>query len=228
MRRADINLQEQLEKRKNWKDPLVDAAVATILVRKVPENCCYSIDEFEFLVTERVGGAEKGQLQAHHGGFLKVTDVDIYEGAAREVQEETGYKLHPALDLFYLTTIGPSLYRSELFFERERNPLVRAPRHKLLLLIKNQEAEPSVGFALPVFWANVTDMQPLTKTDGEVKDPLWMTAPQIIEQFGRQEDRPYSQFNYFQILVPAILHMHGRWKQGQRAVSLPGEYWFTL
>jgi len=217
--RKDITLAKQLEQRKNWKDALVDAVVATFLVRKKQKEHMSVLADWEFLVTERVKGAEKGQLQAHHGGFMKVTDRDIYAGAVREVKEETGYVLDADSDIFYLTSVGPELFRSEMSLYK----------NEMVLHVNEEEAEPAVGFALPLFIADVTGKKPEVKTDGEVRDPNWMTAEQIVTRFGRRwSQEPHSKFNYFQMLVPAILFLDGRWQPGQRSVSEPGRHVFKI
>lgn len=220
MRRADITLAEQFEKRKNWRDPLVDAVAATFLVRRTASNKPLPIMEaWEFLVTERVKGAEMGQSQAHHGGFMKVTDRDIYATAAREPSEEVGYELDPDHDLAYMASVGPELYRSELFYDSKLG---------LVLKVSSEEAEPSAGFALPLFLANVTGKTPSTETDGEVATGNWMSGASIVQKYGSKQDRPYSQFNYFQMLTIAILFLDGKWRPGARAVFAPGEYHFLL
>jgi 8-oxo-dGTP pyrophosphatase MutT (NUDIX family) len=218
MSRKDIKLAEQLAKRQAWLDALVDAVVATILVRQKIDKIGSVIDDYEILVTKRLTGAEKNQYQGHHGGFLKTTDRDIYEGAVREVLEETGYELNPESDLIYLTSIGPSLYRSELSLD--------TPKGEIILHISEDEAEPDVAFALPLFVADVNGKEPKGRTDSEVGEAVWLTARQIIDKFGHKDDRPYSQFNYFQILVPALLFLGKKWCCGQRLDTVPGEFRF--
>ena len=71
--RSKIVRADQLEKRKGWDQPLVDPVAACFLVRKIRSGRSI-LRDWEFLVTERVAGAEKGQLQAHHGGFMQITD----------------------------------------------------------------------------------------------------------------------------------------------------------
>jgi 8-oxo-dGTP pyrophosphatase MutT (NUDIX family) len=218
MARADITLREQMEKRKNWKKPLVDAVVATLCYRQIPSSLAtgavFILDEVEWLLTKRVRGAEPGQLQAHHGGFMEVTDGDIYTAASRELSEETGYSVDPS-KLKFLTMVGPEIYRSELGFGQNNN---------LLLTISDVEAEPTVGFALSVFVCDVGGMTPYSETDGEVKDPIWMTARQIVTAYGSKGEATHSQFNYFQILLPALLSVAGKWTPGGRMVYQPGQY----
>jgi 8-oxo-dGTP pyrophosphatase MutT (NUDIX family) len=219
MARKDIRLIDQLAKRQTWQDPLVDAVVATVLIRQVtPHKTGLIVDDYEILVTKRLRGAEKNQHQGHHGGFLKTIDRDIYEGAIREVREEIGYELNPNHDLIYLTSLGPALYRSELSLDESRREIV--------LQISECEAEPNVAFVLPLFIADVSGRQPEEEVDGEVGEAIWMTARQIIKKFGNKGDHPYSQFNYFQILMPALLFLKGKWSCGQRPDTLPGEYRF--
>ena len=226
--RKDILLSDQLERRKNWKDPLVAAAVATVLYR---ERMDYSTRDFldgvEVLVTQRKKGAELDQFQAHHGGFLKPSDRDIYEGAAREVLEETGYRIDPNTELRYVTSVGPALYRSELSVAADSGRFGISRRSKFMLRISEDEAEPAVAFALPIFLASADGKTPAVETDGEVAHAVWMTPRALISRFGSKGSRPYSEFNYFQILVPALLSMIGEWKPGKRAVTLPGTYVFS-
>ncbi len=184
MARKDMTLAAQLAASQAWKDPLVDAVVATFCYRHLGGGNV--LDAYEWLVTERVRGADVGQLQAHHGGFLQVTDRDIHDGAAREVLEETGYVLDPDTDLAYITSIGPAIYRSTAAI---------LGSGYCMLTISEQEAEPDVAFVLPLFAANLTRKTPSHQTDGEVKDMCWMTARAIIDQFGKTEEgRPYSRF----------------------------------
>lgn len=217
-KRADIKLADQLDGRQKWKDPLVDAVVATFCVRTRSSPISRSIlDRTEWLVTKRVKGAEKGQFQAHHGGFLKVTDSDIWTGACREVVEETGYQVSPA-NLIYLTSVGPAIFRSELTCKNS----------ELILNISSVEAEPTVGFACPLFLTDVSSLLPEQETDGEVEVHSWMTAREIIEAYGSKGDRQYSLFNYFQMFIPALLLMAKSWIPGQRAITQPGRYTVIL
>jgi 8-oxo-dGTP pyrophosphatase MutT (NUDIX family) len=226
--RKDIQLSEQLQKRQSWKDALVDAVVATVLFRqRTRAESGKLLDRIELLVTQRKKGAEKEQFQAHHGGFLKVTDRDIYAGAAREVLEETGFELNPDTELRYIMSIGPEMYRSELLCS-ERSWSFRITKDDLLLRISNTEAEPNVAFCLPIFVANVGGTRRRFETDGEVANATWMTVREIISQFGNRGNKEHSQFNYFQILVPVLLYIGGRWKPDQRPDSLPGEYHFCF
>lgn len=213
--RADIVIQNQLKQRESWKDAIVDAVVATLCYREKRVAADVSVlDDYEWLVTKRVKGAEKGQLQAHHGGFLKVTDVDIWDGACREVLEETGYQLDPS-ELVYLTSVGPAIYRSEMYLDG----------NSLDLVINSVEAEPNVGFSLPLFVADVTGFPVSSTTDGEVTGHSWMTAREIVQAYGlRSGVNLYSKFNYFQMFLPALMYLRGHWSPGRRAISLPGNY----
>lgn len=217
MLRKDINLQDQLAKCRGWKDPLVDAVVATICHRKVP-GVSGVLDQYEFLVTERVRGAEKGQFQAHHGGFMKVTDRDLWHGGSREVEEETGYAVNPN-GLYYITSTGPGLFRSEMEIEGDR---------RVHLHITEEEAEPQVAFVLPLFMADLTGIEPHEEIDGEVKGLEWLTGREIIGRYGSKGDRPYSQFNYFHLLVMGMLDLSGQWRPGSRPISMPGKYSFQF
>lgn len=209
--RKDITRAEQLEKRKNWRDASVDAVVATVIFKRE-----YNNSEPKFLVVERLRGAEKGKFQAHHGGFLTITDQDIYSGAIREVLEETSYFLEET-DLRYFTSIGPAIYRSDLTLKKIKEDVV------LILTISNEEAEPNVAFALPLFTTDVTKKDSGVKTDGEVSKGRWMTIYEIIEEFGGKE-----KFNYFQILLAAYEFINENWYPGKRAMFKPGEYTYPL
>lgn len=216
--RSDITLAGQFDKRKNWKDPLVDAVAATFLYRERDIGASSPLDRHEWLVTRRIKGAESGQFQAHHGGFMKVTDLDVWAAACREPREETGFLISPD-DLTYVTSVGPALYRSEL---------AMVSLGELELCISNTEAEPTVGFVLPLFLANVTGREPESDTDGEVDNQRWLTMREIIAQYGEKGEREHSLFNYFQMLLPAFLMVLGRFKVAERAVAQPGTYRFVL
>lgn len=167
-------------------------------------------------MVQRNRGAEKGQFQAHHGGFMDVADHDIFSGARREVFEKLGYDI-PEYELEYLFSIGPGMYRSELTIE---NP------DTITLHISDVEAEPAVGFVLPIFLADVGGKTPSSSTDGEVnvKKGRWMHLSQITAQFGRRSDLPHSAFNYFQIFVPCVLYLNNYFNRGDRVDSSTGEY----
>jgi len=218
IQRSDITLSQQLKQRSNWKDAMVDAVVATFCFKDSSESTSGSVfDDFQWLVTKRVKGAESGQFQAHHGGFLKVTDVDIWDGACRELSEETGYKLRPA-NLVYLTSVGPAVYRSEMYLD---DTIVT-------LDVSRVEAESSTAFSVPLFITNVTGCNSSSETDGEVIDHTWMTAREIIQTYGLRGSNEYSRFNYFQMFLPALLFVVERWQPGQRAFSEPGSYSFSF
>ena len=216
MARSDITLAEQFEKRKNWKKALVDCVGATFLYRERLKNgkVFSALDTYELLVTERLKGSETGQFQAHHGGFMETTDVDDWDGACREVAEEIGYNLAPD-NLRRVTSIGPCLFRSELEIISDK---------EIRFTISDVEAEPNVAFILPLFSANVTGLERPGETDGEVTGGLWMTPREIITRFGSKGDLPYSQFNYFQYLVPLLQHFNGERTYERRAISQPGVY----
>ena len=221
MARRDITLAGQLDRRKNWKNPLVDAVSAAFIYRQVfrPEMTIFSpLDDIEWGVAKRAKGAETGQFQAHHGGFMQVTDGDIFDAASRELLEEAGYKAKPE-DMIYLATIGPAIYRSELEIRRSG---------QLVLKISKEEAEPTVGFALPIFVTDMTTKSPRKKTDGEIHPLRYMTGREIIHEFGKKGELPYSQFNYFQMFLPALLYVAGKWTPGARMVHKPGTYKYTL
>ena len=221
MARSDISLAEQFERRKNWRRPLVDSVVATVLHRRADSPLSASIfDVHEFLVVERLKGAEQGQFQAHHGGFVDMLDGDIFAAASRESFEETGYDT-PSETLRYLFSVGPAIYRSELDL-RGGNPVPR-----LILQISNEEAEPTVGFTLPIFIADVTGKKPVRTIDQEVSAGRWLTCRQIVDEFGNKVDVPYSKFNYFQILFSVMHYLADPSRPpGQRPAWKPGEYVF--
>ena len=223
MARKDITLAEQLEKRKNWKKPLVDSVVATFLRRKVrnlrtPQKASFvaQLDLYEYLVTKRMKGAETGQFQAHHGGFMEVTDANIMCGAVREVLEETGY-IVSVHDLTFLSVIGPELYRSQMHIVDDRY---------VKLIISETEAEPSVAFTLPLFLVDVDNCARLEETDGEVTHGTWMTLREIIECYGMEvNEHGYSRFNYFQYLIPLLLFENPEFESVE---SCPGTFQYLL
>ena len=216
--RANIKLSDQLEQRQQWKRPLVDAVVATFCYRKVkdreiPEGGCV-LDTYEWLVSERVNGAENGQFQSHHGGYVDVIDIDIWAAACRELFEETGYNLQ-TWDLSFLTLVGPAIYRSELSLDRG----------SMTLSISDEEAESQTGFILSLFIADLSDCSPNSKTDGEVKNICWLSGRQIIEAYGsKKAGQSFTQFNYFQFFVIAMLQMSDNKRTTLRPVSQPGVY----
>ena len=218
-KRADISLAAQLDGRAKWQNALVDSVVAAFLYRTKDNHGIRILDDLEFLITTRVKGAEKGQHQAHQGGFMQVTDEDIWAGALREVMEETGYVLRMG-DLRYLTSIGPAINRSQA-------EIVADDRNSFVLEISGEEAEPQVGFTLPLFIADISGMSPTKKIDGEVKDLRWMTPRAIIEQYGKKGDGPHSKFNYFQMFSMALLYLSGSFKTADRTIARPGRYQFS-
>ncbi len=120
---------------------------------------------------------------------------------AGEVWEETGYTLDPA-DMTFLTPVGPAIYRSELTLDAN---------NWLQLQISGEEAEPTVAFAVPLFLCNITGLTAGAETDREVKDQRWMTARQIVAEYGSKEiNSPYSPFNYLQMFVPILLFLATR------------------
>lgn len=220
MARKDIQIADQLERRKNWKRPLVDPAAATFLyrMRDAPREASL-LDVYEFLVVERLKGAEQGQSQAHHGGIMDVNDVDVWDTAVREPQEEVGYNLDPNRDLTYIGSLGPAIYRSEMAVVRDNH------FEQLRLHITDIEAEPTVGFTLSLFIADVSRKKVVTTPDGEVSAGEWLSIREIVELFGKPDERGYSQFNYFQYLRLAYLFLRGNRVIGlMRAASAPGIY----